>query len=655
MTINPIYNFNTLSDLGIDSIPNNSTVVIIDSDGAGTMLQIQKIANTGMLPTSTISDFLADGTLFSPFGGGDSQLELITEGGHTGWRLYGRDPDNYGDIGVGAIDLSHRVSTSTTHGATGTYSFSTGKDTVSSGYCAAAFGIDSYATNNYCFAVGDGAWAYGGYGSIAMGNDSRAEGTSNIGAIAIGAAASAKDNSVSLGAHCIGASSQSLTAGYYSTTTANAATAVGYYAEANGQWAAAFGSHTFANIRRSTAVGYRVTTVSEWGMAIGAYNIGTATDVSLEVGIGVDFGAEKNGLEVYKDGRVYAPELTIALHDSTQSLTTKEYVDSVTGGTPSGLETLDEGNGIGYRIIGTDDTLVGNIGFRAMDLTTNASNSSGGATGQDSVCFNNSTASNNNTFSSGYLSHASGSNSIAMGYSAWVDGDFAVGFGDITATGIGCFVAGMGGSSLGDYSFLHGKDSSITTAGDYSVGFGQLHTISNSYSATFGLWNKNINSGSLVYGKYNIGTATDTIHEVGIGTADNTRLNAFEIYTDGRIHAPELTIALHDSVRSLTTKEYVDSVAGGSTYSNQTSNYTAVAGDFIFADTTLGAFTITLPTGPVIGDIVEILDSTSNFSTLNVTVGRNNETIMGLTNDLILALDNTSAFLIYTGTDWRLK
>ena len=36
-----------------------------------------------------------------------SQLEKITEIGRTGWRLYGMDPTNYGNIGIGAIDLSH--------------------------------------------------------------------------------------------------------------------------------------------------------------------------------------------------------------------------------------------------------------------------------------------------------------------------------------------------------------------------------------------------------------------------------------------------------------------------------------------------------------------------------------------------------------------
>ena len=53
-------------------------------------------------------------------------LEQITEGSNTGWRLIGRDPNNYGDIGNGAIDLSYGSSASTTYGATGDYSFCVG-------------------------------------------------------------------------------------------------------------------------------------------------------------------------------------------------------------------------------------------------------------------------------------------------------------------------------------------------------------------------------------------------------------------------------------------------------------------------------------------------------------------------------------------------
>lgn len=89
------------------------------------------------------------------------------------------------------------------------------------------------------------------------------------------------------------------------------------------------------------------------------------------------------------------------------------------------------------------------------------------------------------------------------------------------------------------------------------------------------------------------------------------------------------------------------------TYLTKTTTYTAVAFDYIYADTTSASFTITLPATPNAQDRVTILDSTGNFGTNNLTVARNGETIMGLAEDIILDVDNKEYRFIYTGTDWR--
>jgi hypothetical protein len=51
----------------------------------------------------------------------------------------------------------------------------------------------------------------------------------------------------------------------------------------------------------------------------------------------------------------------------------------------------------------------------------------------------------------------------------------------------------------------------------------------------------------------------------------------------------------------------------------KTTNYTAVNGDQIIADTSGGAFTITLPLSPSLGDVVIITDG-GNFAVTNLTV-----------------------------------
>jgi hypothetical protein len=105
------------------------------------------------------------------------------------------------------------------------------------------------------------------------------------------------------------------------------------------------------------------------------------------------------------------------------------------------------------------------------------------------------------------------------------------------------------------------------------------------------------------------------------------------------------------------TKTEVDNAITANTpynYTTKTANYTAVAKDFIYADTSGGAFTVTLPDTPSVDDRVAIVDNTTSFSTNNLTIGRNGGTIMGIAEDMVVDIDNISFELIYNGSDWRL-
>lgn len=85
----------------------------------------------------------------------------------------------------------------------------------------------------------------------------------------------------------------------------------------------------------------------------------------------------------------------------------------------------------------------------------------------------------------------------------------------------------------------------------------------------------------------------------------------------------------------------------------KTTTYTAVRGDLLFADTTGGAFTITLPVTPVLGYKVTVHDVAGNFATANLTIGRAGETIMDTASDLVLSTNNETVELVYSGSDWR--
>ena len=73
------------------------------------------------------------------------------------------------------------------------------------------------------------------------------------------------------------------------------------------------------------------------------------------------------------------------------------------------------------------------------------------------------------------------------------------------------------------------------------------------------------------------------------------------------------------------------------------------AGERIFANSTSAAFTLTLPTTPIEGDTVQIIDVAGMFALNNVTVARNGEKIQNLEENLVLNLDNTAITMIYSG------
>lgn len=96
----------------------------------------------------------------------------------------------------------------------------------------------------------------------------------------------------------------------------------------------------------------------------------------------------------------------------------------------------------------------------------------------------------------------------------------------------------------------------------------------------------------------------------------------------------------------------VQSLSAGVEYIVKTANYTASANEGILADTSGGAFTVTLPATPATGDVVVVADPTGDWGTNNLTVGRNGETIAGVAQDLTCDISGVSVQLVYDGTTW---
>ena len=105
------------------------------------------------------------------------------------------------------------------------------------------------------------------------------------------------------------------------------------------------------------------------------------------------------------------------------------------------------------------------------------------------------------------------------------------------------------------------------------------------------------------------------------------------------------------------TLSFVDNTGGTSWVAVKTSNYTASAGEGVFANTTGGAWTLTLPAG-TIGDEVSFIDYAGTFDTNNLTIAANgSEKIVGSTDDLTVSVERAANTLVFTdGTQgWLLK
>lgn len=179
---------------------------------------------------------------------------------------------------------------------------------------------------------------------------------------------------------------------------------------------------------------------------------------------------------------------------------------AITAGNVSGLEAIDEGWGIGWRLKGFDSANYGNIGLWAIDLSNNSSSTNPrGATGDYSLA-------------TGFRSLASGIFSTAMGRESNALGQASV--------------------AMGNYTTAIGKD---------EVAIGVYNTL---YEPVVLNSPNDINPNRL----FVIGNGRPTL------ASPNARSDAFIVRGNGVITAPSFSIAeINDTGdKALITKEYAD-------------------------------------------------------------------------------------------------
>ena len=104
------------------------------------------------------------------------------------------------------------------------------------------------------------------------------------------------------------------------------------------------------------------------------------------------------------------------------------------------------------------------------------------------------------------------------------------------------------------------------------------------------------------------------------------------------------------SVDGTNWQRFSNGIAG---YLVRSSAYTAANENQIIANTSGGAFTITLPASPASGAEILIADGANTWATNNLTIARNGQTIGALAEDMICDISGVTIRLVFNGTTWR--
>jgi hypothetical protein len=340
-------------------------------------LNVQVDIGSGLVDMGT-TQFMA-----VPYALNVTGLEAIDEGNGIGWRIKGRNPLNYGNIGSNAIDLSYRVSPSfNDNGAIGSYSIAMGQNTKASGINSTAMGASTSAL---------------GEASTAIGENSTAIGITSI--------------------------------------------AMGRFAVASGNRSVAMGDYITAPSVSETAIGQFNTGYAMSGSGNLLWN---DSDRLFTIGNG-QLNANSDALVILKNGTIIAPSLDIGEITSNKTLITKEYLEANTS-LPTGLEKITENANSGWRLIGQESVNYGNIGKNAIDLSFSDTNSSTrGATGESSTAIGyQSIASGDFSTSIGHATKATENYSTAMGSNTTASGIASTVMGvNTTASGEGSIAMGL--------------------------------------------------------------------------------------------------------------------------------------------------------------------------------------------------------------------
>ena len=297
-------------------------------------------------------------------------LEPIDEGNGNGWRLIGRNINNYDNIGFNAIDLSFVDDSNLGLGATGSYAFSLGYNGTASGEHALAFGNQNYSLNDYAIALGNNN-VVSGLNSTAIGGINQVSGDYSFAAglqneasenysIAMG------NNAIASGEHAVAMGRNTIASGLNSTALGRATEASSYFTTAMGLSTKASGDYSTAMGRETEASGGYSTAMGRATKASGDYSTAMGFETEASESRTTAMGSNTRAAAIYSTAMGYQ---TLAFGVSATAMGHTTYA-SGSASTATGRSTRATGN---YSIAMGDGTQATGENSTAMGLSTIAS------------------------------------------------------------------------------------------------------------------------------------------------------------------------------------------------------------------------------------------------------------------------------------------
>ncbi len=428
--------------------------------------------------------------------------------------------------------------------ANGNYAFAVGDQANAKLESDIAMGYKAIAVAFHGVAIGDQANAGGPYGvaigrntyandySFAAGNRSKALVQYNI---AIG------DSAVANGDHAMALGNTVKATGVYSTAlgtaneaNGNYATALGFANIASGDFATTFGRVNLASAAQSTAIGFLTTAsgVNSFSANLNTKAVGTNSSAFGN-------GTIANGVASIAIGNTTTTGVSAA-NSFAQGLGSQANGQNSSafgnGTTANGAASIAIGNTTNTGVFAANSFAQG-LGSQANGQNSSAFGNGTTANGAASIAIGNTTTtgvSAANSFAQGLGSQANGQNSAAFGNGTIANGSASMAIGNLSqtdATSTNGFAQGLNTRVAGTQAVSMG--SGTLAAGNNSFAAGEETRAPYRSSFVIGRFNAPPNPNILI-DPNNLGNA-DMIFQIGNGTGDGTRNNAFTVLRDGRV------------------------------------------------------------------------------------------------------------------------